>query len=77
MLYEDGRGVKQDYKQAAHWYNKAAEAGFTEAQNNLGVLYVMGNGVKKDPKRAKQLFSNAASQGNANAERNLSMLKTG
>ncbi|QLQ34099.1 MAG: sel1 repeat family protein [Candidatus Thiothrix singaporensis] len=49
MLYEDGRGVTQNFKQAAYWYDKAAKAGFSEAQNNLGVLFVLGNGVKKTP----------------------------
>ena len=24
LLYDDGLGVTQDYKQAAHWYTKAA-----------------------------------------------------
>ena len=75
MLYEDGRGVQQDYKRAAYWYAEAAKADFSEALNNLGVLYIVGNGVPKDSKKAAKLFTQAANQGNADAKRNLQMLK--
>lgn len=40
-----GRGVAQDYKQAAAWWRKAAEQGYASSQNNLGVLYKNGQGV--------------------------------
>jgi hypothetical protein len=43
--YYLGRGVQQDYMQAAVWWRKAAEQGFASAQNNLGVLYNRGQGV--------------------------------
>ena len=28
LMYEKGRGVAQDYRQAAKWYQKAAEQGY-------------------------------------------------
>jgi len=46
-LYEDGRGLKQDYELAAAWYRKAAEhvpdlGGAGQGRNNLGCLYMQG-----------------------------------
>ena len=47
FMYSKGLGVAQDYRQAAKWFQKAAEQGFAWAQANLGVLYYNGQGVKK------------------------------
>jgi uncharacterized protein len=46
--YFEGRGVKQNYKEAANWYRKAACQGFANAQFNLGGMYFDGKGVKRD-----------------------------
>lgn len=43
--YYLGRGIAQDFAQAAVWWQKAAEQGQAYAQNNLGVLYNSGKGV--------------------------------
>jgi hypothetical protein len=43
--YYLGKGISQDYIQAAIWWQKAAEQGNASAQNNLGVLYNSGRGV--------------------------------
>jgi Sel1 repeat len=43
--YYLGRGIAQDYAQAAIWWRKAAEQGYASAQNNLGVMYNRGQGV--------------------------------
>ncbi len=45
-MYENGRGVAQDYAEAARWYRKAAEQGDAGAQHNLGLLYAKGVGVR-------------------------------
>lgn len=37
VRYEQGKGVPQDYAQAAAWYRKAAEQGDATAQYYLGV----------------------------------------
>ncbi|GAA5798998.1 hypothetical protein HPULCUR_004407 [Helicostylum pulchrum] len=34
-----GQGVSKDYKEATHWFTKAAERGYTPAQNFLGHIY--------------------------------------
>jgi TPR repeat protein len=44
-LYAIGRGVPQDYTQAAIWYRRAAEQGNSGAQYELGLLYDKGQGV--------------------------------
>ena len=40
--YDKGKGVAQDYKEAAKWYKKAAEHGSADAQSNLGYCYETG-----------------------------------
>ena len=60
---------------AAGLFRKAADQGFAEAENNLGVLYANGEGVKKDLKQAKKWFEKAAAQGHPAAQRNLERLQ--
>jgi len=43
-LYDDGRGVPQDYNQARQWYEKAAAHGYALAEAGLGRLYLFGKG---------------------------------
>ena len=38
MIYYNGRGVPQDYKEAVKWYQLAGEQGNAEAQINLDLL---------------------------------------
>ena len=45
VMYENGRGVPQDYKEAVKWYTKCAEQGAADAQYNLGVMYANGREV--------------------------------
>jgi TPR repeat protein len=47
-LFETGRGVPQNYTEAAMWYRRAAEQGDTRAQYSLGLLYDRGFGVPQD-----------------------------
>jgi hypothetical protein len=62
-MYDAGKDVAQDYKEAVKWYTKAAEQGDATAQFNLGVMYVNGQGVKKDYKEAVKWFTKAAQRG--------------
>jgi uncharacterized protein len=71
LMYQLGRGVPQDDKQAAEWYRKAAGQGVAAAQFNLGVLYANGQGVEANPQEAIQWFLQAAAQGIHAAEMNL------
>jgi len=48
-LYLDGTGVETDPRQAARWFNLAAEKGHRPAQALLGNLLVNGVGVPRQP----------------------------
>ena len=39
VMYGNGEGVPQDYKEAVKWYRLAAEQGVAAAQYNLGGMY--------------------------------------
>lgn len=52
MMYYNGQGVPQDYKEAVSWYTKAAEQGHAKAQFSLGAMYTDGRGVPQDSKVA-------------------------
>ena len=62
LLYFHGRGVAQNYQQAAAWFQKAANQGFADAQNNLGVMYANGKGVAKDYQQAKAWWQKVLAQ---------------
>ena len=57
VMYENGRGVPQDYDEAVKWYRLAAAQGDADAQNNLGVMYENGRGVPQDNEEASQVVS--------------------
>ncbi len=73
-LYERGRGVPFDPKEAAHWYERAAAQGHVRAQFNLGLMYTTGRGVAQDPGEAARWFREAASRGNMRAQLNLGVM---
>ena len=39
FMYDNGRGVTQDYAEALKWYRLAAEQGLADAQTWLGLMY--------------------------------------
>lgn len=51
--YENGEGVKKDYKMAVELYEKAAENGNVDAIKKVALAYGYGNGVKKDLEKAQ------------------------
>lgn len=64
----------KDYKQAAEWFKKAAERGFTRALSNLGVCYEFGHGVDKDRDMAFQLYKESAEKGYTEGMLNLALM---
>lgn len=72
--YAEARGVKEDLKAAAKWYEKAAEQGLAPAQYRIGNFYEKGIGVTRDVGKAKTWYQMAAQQGNASAMHNLAVL---
>jgi TPR repeat protein len=68
-LHNFGDLVPQDYKKAAHWFEKAAAQGHVGAQNDLGVLYEYGNGVPSDSLRAYMWFSLSEARSTGNSKK--------
>jgi TPR repeat protein len=48
VLYSNGDGVSQDFKEAIKWYRLAAEQEYPKAQFSLGSKYMQGQGVTED-----------------------------
>ena len=42
VMYDNGQGVIQDYKEAVKWYRLAADQGDAAAQFNLGYMFYEG-----------------------------------
>jgi len=63
-----------DYNQAFKWWSRAAEAGSTDAQWGLGLLYDEGKGVPRDSKKAANWWKRGAEHGNIKATVNLAFL---
>jgi localization factor PodJL len=72
--FADGRGVPQNFQEAAVWYERAARSGLAPALFRLGALYEKGNGVAKNLNEARRLYLAAAEKGNANAMHNIGVL---
>jgi localization factor PodJL len=74
VRYAEGRGVPQNFAEAARWFERAANRGLAPAQYRLGSLLEKGQGVKKDAEAARRLYLAAADKGNAKAMHNLAVL---
>lgn len=72
--FAEGKGVSQDFGQAAIWYQRAAAQGLPAAQYRLAALYERGLGVEADGARARLWYKRAAEQGNVRAMHNLAVL---
>jgi TPR repeat protein len=73
--YAAGKGVAQDYVQAAAWYRKAADKGDIGGEIHLASLY--RDGSKKFPRdmvQAASWYRKAAEQGDASAQGILGVL---
>jgi TPR repeat protein len=60
---DDGEGVPEDATEAVRWYRLAADQGYAEAQNNLGLMYLDGDGADQDTFEAVRLFESVAALG--------------
>jgi uncharacterized protein len=61
-LYEHGRGVARNDREAVKWYRRAADQGYAHAQWGLGRMYAAGRRVSKDPGEAAKWLRRAAEQ---------------
>jgi localization factor PodJL len=73
-LYEAGRGVGEDLRQARTLLERAAEAGHRNAMHSLGILYAEGRGAPQDFEMAARWFEEAALLGATDAQFNLAVL---
>ena len=71
--YFAGRGVPQDEKRAAYWFERAANAGDPGAQAQIGYFYEAGIGVSRDPAQAARWFQRAVAGGLISAKINLAV----
>jgi hypothetical protein len=67
ILYNNGRGVQKDPKQALFWLRKASEAGDYNALLVAADMVASGEGVKKDTREALRMTRAAADAGDARA----------
>jgi TPR repeat protein len=71
-MYGGGDVVEKSDMKAAHYYEKAAELGDSDAMNRLANLYYEGaEGIKKDVHKAIKLFEKAVNLGHVVAMANL------
>lgn len=77
-FYYDGKGVQQDFKEAADWFRLSADQGNASAQFCLGKMFSKGENFPKDDTEAAKWFRLAAEQGHSVAQNWLaSSLKRG
>jgi uncharacterized protein len=74
VMYEQGRGVAQNYREAMRWFRLAAVQGNASAQSNLGVMYYKGQGIAQDYGEAMKWYRLAAEQRNPEAQFNLGVM---
>jgi TPR repeat protein len=67
MMYLNGQGVSQDYKEAGKWFLNASQQGVSQAQYRLGEMYANGKGLPQDFEQAFAWFSVASHQNHAKA----------
>jgi hypothetical protein len=74
VLYEEGKGVPQDFAKAYEWYEKATAKNEALAMTNLGALYDHGHGVPQDFAKAREWYEKAAAKNDASGMTNLGLL---
>lgn len=73
-LLSRGLGMRRNDRDAAQWYQRAAEQGVPEAQFQYALMLIDGKYVKKDIKEAYALMQAAAEAGNPLAQFNLAQM---
>ena len=75
--YCSGKGVRQDFDEAAKWYRKALWKGSAEARCGLGLMYLAGKGVARDAGKALKWLQESADLGFAGAMKSLGDMYAG
>ena len=74
VMFEEGIGTKQSFRDSIFWYEKAACGGNRHAANNLGNMHFNGRGVPKNKDIAEHFFCTASDQGSDLANFNLAVI---
>ena len=74
VMYEKGKGVKQNHRKAKKWFSLAADQGLIQAQTTLASMYHEGEGVSKNYEAASKWYHLAAEQGDADAQYKLGLM---
>ena len=70
-MYEDGKGVEQNWEEAMKYYKMAFEKGNVYTMNNLGYMYQNGNYVEQNDGKAIKYYKMAVKKGDSVAMYNL------
>ncbi len=74
VMYHNGEGVKQDFKESFKWFKKSALQNNKYAECNLGAMYALGQGVKIDATNAIKWLNKSGEDGYTPAYYNLGMI---
>ena len=66
--------ISGNYREAAKWYERAANANFPLALFDLGMLYYQGEGRPQNYRKAFDLLLRAAERGNPQAQLNVAIM---
>ncbi len=67
-MYEKGRGIERNPRQAFSWYSKATQKGNMKAEYKLGVAYLNGNGIRKNYQKAHNWLKKSSNKGYVRAQ---------
>nr|WP_315083132.1 tetratricopeptide repeat protein [uncultured Campylobacter sp.] len=70
LMYQDGFGVKPNYKKAFELYSIACDGGLTGACSNIGFMYEKGQGVQRDIVKGAAYYRRACDKGDVGGCRN-------
>ncbi len=73
-LYDKALLVSENPARAAYWYQRAADAGSSEAANMLGVMNIVGRGTESSSVKGLMYLRRACEQGNENAFYNMGLM---
>ena len=74
MMFAEGFGIQQNWRQAAQWFERAAQQNDVGAQWTLARLYRVGRGVRKSDTLALRWYQQLAEQGFAPAQFQVGMM---
>ena len=74
VMYEEGKGVTKDSREAIRWFSVASGQGLPEAAFHLGRLYHDGRGIPQNFARARRWYLIANERGDPKAAVNLGIM---